>query len=190
VFPPPTCVIPCSALRFVLTPTMASADFCISIPIPLDIGSTEVSLGTHADLPGYCAPTFTLMPVGYTPQRSVQVSGFDDICRLTPLRRLISASCSSGQRFAFSFLRIRSHPRHPCRLANTSPCRVCRGLPPPNTCALPGAQIETAPESRRRFPLGLLVQRDGITCRLCRQQYFPLCCPCKKQLPKCSSHSR
>jgi hypothetical protein len=29
------------------------------------------------------------MPVGYTSQRSVQVPGFDDICRLTPLRRLI-----------------------------------------------------------------------------------------------------
>lgn len=28
------------------------------------------------------------MPVGSTAQRSVQVSGFDDVCRLTPLRRL------------------------------------------------------------------------------------------------------
>lgn len=28
------------------------------------------------------------MPVGYTSQRSVQVSGFDDLCRLAPLRRL------------------------------------------------------------------------------------------------------
>jgi hypothetical protein len=71
--------------------------------------------------------------------RSVQVPGFDDIGRLTPLRRLVSASCSSGQRFAFGFLQIRSHPRHPCRSANTSPCRACRGLPPPSECALPGA---------------------------------------------------
>ncbi|RJG11123.1 hypothetical protein D3879_15820 [Pseudomonas cavernicola] len=30
------------------------------------------------------------------------------------MRRLVSASCSSGQRFASGFLRIRSHPRHPC----------------------------------------------------------------------------
>jgi hypothetical protein len=29
------------------------------------------------------------MPVGYTSQRSVQVLGFDDFGRLTPLRRLI-----------------------------------------------------------------------------------------------------
>src|SRR5207249_7802777 len=79
------------------------------------------------------------MPVGSTSQRSVQVSGFADIGLLTPLRRLISASCSSGQRFAYSFLRIRSRPRHPCRSADTSPCRVCRGLSPPSTCALPGA---------------------------------------------------
>jgi len=45
----------------------------------------SVAQGTSADLPGYCAPTFTLMPVGFTSQRSVQVSGFDDIGRLTPL---------------------------------------------------------------------------------------------------------
>jgi hypothetical protein len=51
----------------------------------------------------------------------------------------LSASCSSGQRFAYSFLRIRSRPRHPCRSANTSPCRVCEGLSPPSRCALPGA---------------------------------------------------
>src|SRR5688572_1869041 len=28
------------------------------------------------------------MPVGFTPRRSVQASGFDDLCRLTPTRRL------------------------------------------------------------------------------------------------------
>jgi hypothetical protein len=98
-----------------------------------------VAQGTLADLPGYDAPTFTLMPVGFTPCLSVQVSGFDDIGRLTQTRRLLSASCSSGQRFAFGFLQIPSHPGHPCRSANTSPCRVCRGLPPPSECALPGA---------------------------------------------------
>jgi len=142
VFPPPTCDFQCSALRLKLTPTMASADFCTSIPTPLDVGSTKVALGTRADLPGYDAPTFTLMPVGYTSRRSVQVSGFDDICRLTPPCRLVSASCSSGQRFAFGFLQIRSHPRHPCRSANSSPCWASRGLSPPSKCALPGAQIK------------------------------------------------
>ena len=139
VFPPPTCGFQCPALRPIPAPTMASADFGKSIPTPFDVGSTEVTLGTLADLPGYCAPTFPLMPVGYTSWPSVQVSGFTDIGLLTPPCRLTSASCSSGQRFAFSFLQIRSRPRHPCRSANTSPCRACRGLPPPSMCALPGA---------------------------------------------------
>jgi hypothetical protein len=101
--------------------------------------SMSVAQGTHADLPGYCAPTFTLMPVGSTPLCSVQVLGFADIGLLTPQRRLLSASCSSGQRFAFGFLQIRSRPRHPCRSANSSPCRVSRGLSPQSRCALPGA---------------------------------------------------
>ena len=79
---------------------------------------------------------------GYTPRRSVQVSGFTDICLLPSPYRLISASCSSGQRFAFSFLQIRSHPRHPCRSANSSPCQVSRGITPPSECALPGAQMK------------------------------------------------
>ena len=51
-----------------------------------------------------------------------------------------SASCSSGQRFAHSFLRTPGHPRNPCCSANTSSCQACRGLPPPSKCALPGAQ--------------------------------------------------
>ena len=110
--------------------------------------STAVAQGRPPDLPGYCAPTFTLMPVGFTPRRSVQVSGFACHCLLTPARRLISASCSSGQRFAYSFLQIRSHPRHPCCSANPSPCRVSGGLPPPSECALPGAQCEAAPKGR------------------------------------------
>ena len=105
--------------------------------------STAVAhLGRLPDLPGYDALTFTLIPVGFTLQCPVQVSGFDDIGRLTPLQRLLSASCSSGQRFAFGFLQIRSYPRHPCRLANSSPCRVSSGLAPLSDCALPGAPIE------------------------------------------------
>jgi hypothetical protein len=77
--------------------------------------SMSVAQGIHADLPGYCAPTFTLMPVRSTPHRSVQVSGFAETRLLTPMRRLVSASYSSDQRFASGFLQIRSHPRHPCR---------------------------------------------------------------------------
>jgi len=117
----------------------------------------SVAHGICEDLPGYDAPTFTLIPVGSTSQRSVQVSGFDDIGRLAPLCRLVSASYSSGQRFAFGFLQIRSYPRHPCRSANSSPCRASKGLSPPSECALPGAPKKTRlrgvalnPHQRRR----------------------------------------
>src|SRR5271165_1127491 len=51
----------------------------------------------------------------------------------------LSASYSSGQRFAYSFLQIPPRDGHPCRSANTSPGRVGRGLSPPSECALPGA---------------------------------------------------
>jgi len=47
------------------------------------------------------------MPVGYTTQRSVQVSGFANLCLLTPLRRLdplpvrqASALPTASSRFA------------------------------------------------------------------------------------------
>src|SRR5208283_938489 len=70
------------------------------------------------DLPGYCARTFTLMPVGSTSQRSVQVSGFADNGLLTPLRRLYplpvrqasalpTASASSGFAVARDTLAVR-----------------------------------------------------------------------------------
>ena len=58
-----------------------------------------------------------------------------------------SASCTSGQRFAFGFLQIRSRPRHPCRSANSSPCRASRGLAPPSKCALLGAPKKNATDS-------------------------------------------
>jgi len=57
----------------------------------------------------------------------------------------LSASCASDQRFAFSFLRIPPRGGHPCCSANTSPCRVCRGLSPPSECALPGAPTKRLP---------------------------------------------
>ena len=164
VFPPPTCGFQCSALRLVLTPTMTSADFCMGFPTPLDVGSTAVALGTRADLPGYCAPTFTLMPVGYTSRRSVQVSGFTDIGLLTPPCRLVSASCSSGQRFAFGFLQISSRPEHPCRSANSSPCRASRGLSPPSECALPGAPKKRPPKRSFHRSTGVQTTTWTVPC--------------------------
>jgi hypothetical protein len=75
----------CSALRraaHLLWPRLTS-------PAPSPCLSASVALsGRTGDLPGYRALTFTLMPVGSTSQRSVQVPGFDDMGRLTPLPRL------------------------------------------------------------------------------------------------------
>jgi hypothetical protein len=87
---------------------------------------------------GYCALTFTLMPVESTLQRSVQVLGFDGFGHRTPLRRLI--------RFLFVrpalCFRLPSDSRSPTAplpSANSSPCRVSRRLSPPSKCVLPGA---------------------------------------------------
>ena len=48
----------------------------------------SIAHGRSPDLPGYCAPSVTLMRVGYTPRRSVHVSGFASFGLLTPQRRL------------------------------------------------------------------------------------------------------
>jgi hypothetical protein len=63
----------------------------------------------------------------------------------------LSASCSSGLRFAFSFLQIPPRGGHPCCSANTSPCRVCRGLSPPSERALPGAPNKNGGPRGRHF---------------------------------------
>ena len=101
--------------------------------------STTLALGKVTDLPGYCAPTFTLMPAAYMYSLSGQVSGFGGSCLLTQTAHLLCDSCSSGQRFAYSFLRISPRGEHPCCSANDSPCRARLGLSPISECALPGA---------------------------------------------------
>ena len=118
-----------SALRLPVTqPTIASADFCPPIPTPRDASSQW-----QADRPPrVMRATFTLMPAASTSAVSVQVPGFEDIGLLTHCDRLVCDFCSSGQRFAFSFLQIPPHGGHPCRSANRSPCRAGRGLPPPS----------------------------------------------------------
>ena len=57
-----------------------------------------------------------------------------------PVRPPICGSCSSSQRFAFGFLQIPPRDGHPCRSANSSPYRACKGLAPSSKRALPGAQ--------------------------------------------------
>ena len=66
--------------------TMASADFWRCLRAPFDARSQRSA--HRPDLPGYCAPSVTLMRVGSTSLRSVHVPGFTDLCLLTPQRRL------------------------------------------------------------------------------------------------------
>jgi len=129
-------------------PTMPSADFCQPIPAPCDTGSTRQIgrsprvMRTHLRAYAHCI---------YDRTFRVQVPGFEDIGLLSQYGRLVCDFCSSGRCFVTpwrDFLRIPPHGRHPCRPANTSPCRVCRGLDfdklgqvaPPSECALPGAR--------------------------------------------------
>src|SRR5436190_4776405 len=79
------------------------------------------------------------MPAAFTYKLSVQVLDFESLGLLIQLARLVCDSCSSGQRFAHSFLQIPPRDGHPCRSANGSPCRVHRRLSLPSECALPGA---------------------------------------------------
>ncbi len=111
-----------------LLPTTASADFWPPISTPFNIDSTRQIarsprvLRTH--LHAYTRRIY------FTAFRTrIGLNIFLPAC---PTVLPLSASCSSRQRFASSFLQTPSHPGNPCRAANTSPCRVCRGLSPPS----------------------------------------------------------
>ena len=68
--------------------------------------------------------------------------------------RHVCGSCSSGQRFACGFLQIPPHGGHPCRPANSSHCRACRGLSPPSQRALPGAHRKKGGKASAFPPFG------------------------------------
>ncbi len=54
-------------------------------------------------------------------------------------------------------------PTTPLPSANTSPCRVCRGLSPPSKCALPGAQVKGRRAfAASRLSAGLALSKDFI----------------------------
>ena len=61
----------------------------------------------------------------------MQVLGFDEHCHLTPLRRLIRFLFVRPA-FCLGLPSDSRSPATPLPLANTSPCRVCRGLSPPS----------------------------------------------------------
>src|SRR5438270_10075410 len=87
------------------------------------------------------------MPAAYTYRLSVQVLDFRDTRLLIQLARLVCDFCSSSQRFACGFLQIPPRDGHPCRPANSSPCRVCRRFSLPSECALPGAREKSGDKS-------------------------------------------
>ncbi|WP_395341684.1 hypothetical protein PN836_019845 [Ningiella sp. W23] len=137
-------------------PTMASADFCLPISIPLDINS-QWQINRP---PKVMRVTFTLMPAVSTSAVSGQVLGFEDNGLLTHCDRLIYDSCSSGQCFAFGFLQISPHDEHPCRSANYSPCRANSGLSPPSHL-IATMRIRTAP--LRRYAPYLAHHKKGLS---------------------------
>ena len=126
-------------------PTMPSAEFCTAIPTPLDVSSTwqlcRSPRVSRTHLHAYAAQQ---VPLG-------------DACRIyaalfrasTGLWPFSMPHPSASPRIRFLFVRPAlclglpsdsQSPAKPLPLANTSPCRVCRGLAPPSECALPGAR--------------------------------------------------
>src|SRR5690606_35294006 len=96
-----------------------------------------------SDLPGFSAPPSRLCA--------------SDILRRVPYtyRALHLLACSPRGAASIRFLFVApalcfrlpsdlESPQEPLPSANTSPCRVCRGLSPPSRCALPGAPKERA----------------------------------------------
>ena len=139
---------------------MASADFCHGIRAPLDAlshrqhGRSPRVLRTH--LHAYTCRI-------YVTAFRARIGLYRD-WPAHPAVPPLSASCSSGQRFAYSFLQIPPRDGHPCRSANTSPCRGCRGLSPPSECALPGAP-KAKPGRSARVAVCCRNFRCGFRCR-------------------------
>ena len=125
--------------------TMASADFCR----PSRHVVAPVAHGRLNRSPRVILATFLLMPVGSTSQRSVQVSGFGDYGHLTPLRRLIRFLFVRPA-FCLGLPSDSQSPATPLPSANTSPCRVCRGLSPPSRQAHHHSEPDSASHGATR----------------------------------------
>src|SRR5882724_2614009 len=117
------------------SPTMASADFCNRLRKPFD----PRSLAARRQIsPGIAHPPSRLCA--------------SDLRHRVPdtFRASHFFACSPRGAASIRFLFVApalcfrlpsdlESPQEPLPSANTSPCRVCRGLPPPSECALPGA---------------------------------------------------
>jgi hypothetical protein len=125
--------------------TMASADFCKRLREPCDPRSPAARLQIS---PGIAHPSSRLCA--------------SDIRHRVPYMywALHLSACSPHGAASIRFLfvapalcfRLPSDSRSPGKplpSANTCPCRLCRGLPPPNECALPGAPEKRAARSPR-----------------------------------------
>jgi hypothetical protein len=87
----------------------------------------------HVDLDARCvsrvpSASFRTFVLNHPLIRQLQVAAFDHLFHKHAVLRFRSPGC-----------------RHPCRPANTSPYRTCRGLSPPSACAPPGAPKKTSP---------------------------------------------
>ena len=123
--------------------------------------TAPVAQGRQNRSPRVIRATFLLMPVGSTSQRSVQVLGFGNFGYLTPLRRLIRFLFVRPA-FCLGLPSDSQSPATPLPLANTSPCRVCRGLSPPSHqrghhsqagCACAQRAMPGAPQKNRPKPV-------------------------------------
>ena len=114
----------CSGCEQLLRPLLTSVRPSRHLAAPVAHGRSNRS-------PRVIRATFLLMPVGSTSQRSVQVLGFGNFGYLTPLHRLIRFLFVRPA-FCLGLPSDSQSPTTPLPLANTSLCRVCRGLSPPS----------------------------------------------------------
>ena len=121
--------------------------------------SVPVARGRPNRSPRVIRATFLLMPVGYTSQRSVQVSGFGDYGHLTPLRRLIRFLFVRPA-FCLGLPSDSQSPATPLPSANTSPCRVCRGLSPPSRQAHHHSEPDSASHGATRHAWRTIKKRQ------------------------------
>lgn len=91
------------------TLTIAGAAACT-----LRVQSQGTKFTCLGGFPGYCAPTFTLMRVGFTPTAFCTCTGLRILWPADPTVSPVSACCSSRQRFASGFLPTPGHPGNRC----------------------------------------------------------------------------
>ncbi len=117
---------------------MTSADFCLFFPKSLNLGSSTL-LANKQISPGIAHTPSRLCLPHLRPSLPCRYRTLKILANSSAVIRLLCGFCSSSQRFACGFLQISSRDEHPCRPANSSPCRVCKELSSSRVCALPGA---------------------------------------------------